>query len=94
MNTVPLYQGRLEDEDIVFDAPADLPLLLSAEMGGANLASSCRNGTCRTCLRQLRSGTVSYRIEWPGLSAEEKAEHYILPCIAYPESDVVIASQF
>ena len=44
-------------------------LLLSLEMGGANWPSSCRNGTCRTCLSHLESGQVRYQIEWPGLSA-------------------------
>ena len=30
---------------------------------------------------------------WPGLSAEEKAEGCILPCVAYPASDLVLAAQ-
>jgi ferredoxin len=68
-----------------------LPLLIAAEQAGIWMDSSCRNGTCRTCLRQLHSGAVSYRMAWPGLSAEEKADNYILPCVAYPQSDVVIA---
>ena len=50
--------------------------------------SSCRNGTCRTCLGQLRQGSVRYEIEWPGLSTEEMAEGCVLPCVAYPVSDV------
>jgi len=33
---------------------------------------------------------VRYRIEWPGLSREEKAEGWILPCVAEAASDVVI----
>jgi len=33
---------------------------------------------------------VRYTIEWPGLSAEEKAEGYVLPCVAYPGSDVTL----
>ncbi len=52
--------------------------------------SSCRNGTCRTCLGQMVSGSVRYDIEWPGLTPEEKAEGYVLPCCAFPESDVVL----
>jgi len=35
-------------------------------------------------------GDVTYRIEWPGLSAQEKAEGYVLPCVAYPLSDVTL----
>ena len=73
-------------------APAAQPLLLSALQAGIVLESSCRNGTCRSCLRRLASGQVVYRIDWPGLSAEEKADGYILPCVAYPVSDLVMAA--
>ena len=75
-----------------FDAEASLTLLQSAEQAGIRLPSSCRNGTCRTCMSQLLSGQVRYDIEWPGLSREEKDEGWILPCIAYPLGDLVLAS--
>jgi ferredoxin len=74
-------------------AKADTPLLLSAEAAGIALASSCRNGTCRTCLCRLRTGQVAYGIEWPGLSAEEKSEGWILPCVALPRSDCVLEAR-
>ena len=76
-----------------FAAPANQTLLQSAELAntpGLQMANSCRNGTCRTCVCQLVKGEVAYRIEWPGLSPEEKRERFILPCVAYPVSDVVI----
>lgn len=73
------------------DAPSNQPLLLSLEMGGSNWQSSCRNGTCRTCIGKLEKGTVRYEIEWPGLSTEEMDEGYALPCVAYPCADIVIA---
>ena len=73
-----------------FDAWPDRPLLDSLEQGGIAWPSSCRNGTCRTCIGKLQSGRVHYRIEWPGLSVEEKAEGCILPCVAYPLGDVVL----
>lgn len=60
-------------------------LLESAERAGIELLSSCRNGTCRTCMCRLAEGQVRYRIEWPGLSLEEKMEGWILPCVAEPE---------
>lgn len=59
-------------------------------MDGLKMDSSCRNGTCRTCVCKIKRGKVSYCIEWPGLSIDEKREGYILPCVAYPLSDVVI----
>ncbi len=41
---------------------------------------------------RLEQGRVRYQIEWPGLLAEEKAEGWILPCVACPESDLVLAA--
>ena len=54
-------------------------MLEAARLGGVGLRSSCRNGTCRACLCQIVSGRVAYRIDWPGLSAEEKREGAVLP---------------
>ena len=90
-----LFKVRLTPDGRSFDAPATLPLLKAAERAGLTLlASSCRNGTCRTCICRLSSGQVSYRIEWPGLSAEEKQEGYLLPCVAHALSDLVIELPF
>ena len=47
---------------LMFKAPACLSLLEAAEladMPGLQLPSSCRNGTCRTCICQLSHGLVS-----------------------------------
>jgi ferredoxin len=85
------YIATDTSDDRQVDAPSNQPLLLSLEMGGANWPSSCRNGTCRTCIGKLDSGQVRYELEWPGLSAEEKAEGYALPCVAFPCSDIVIS---
>lgn len=41
-------------------------------------------------MRKLTSGQIRYEIEWPGLSAEEKRDGHILPCVAYPMSDLVL----
>lgn len=90
-STPSLFQARIEPGGQRFDAPAEIPLLLAAERAGLAVVSSCRNGTCRACICQLLSGRVMYRIEWPGLSAEEKQTGTILPCVAYPLSDVVFS---
>ena len=74
----------------VFDASPEQPLLLSAALAGITLPSSCRNGTCRTCISRMTSGRVHYRIEWPGLSSDEKRDGFILPCVAYPESNMTL----
>ncbi len=89
-NTPEFFIGRTEPFDQQFDAWAKQPLLLSMEQGGIDWPSSCRNGTCRTCIGQLVSGQVRYAIEWPGLTKEEQEEGYVLPCVAHPCSDVVL----
>ncbi|WP_061166985.1 2Fe-2S iron-sulfur cluster-binding protein [Caballeronia hypogeia] len=65
-------------------------LLEAALQAGLSLPRSCRNGTCRACMCRLVDGEIDYRIEWPGLTAEEKAEGWILPCVALALSDVTI----
>ncbi len=73
-----------------FDCAADQPLMLAGLAAGIALPWSCRNGTCRTCIARLVEGRVEHRIEWPGLSVEEKAEGFILPCVAEPRSDLTL----
>lgn len=88
-----VYQLSLHLGAHAIEAPSHQSLLVSALAAGVELHASCRNGTCRACLRRLHSGQVTYPIEWPGLSAQEKAEGYILPCVARPASNVVLAAQ-
>ena len=81
---------RLSPEGQIFEADAEHSLLDHAELAGFELPSSCRNGTCRSCMCRLLQGTVSYLIAWPGLSAEEKGEGYILPCVAVAQSPLLL----
>jgi ferredoxin len=85
-----IFTVKVEPAGLQYDVEGDLTLLEAAELCRIELPSSCRNGTCRTCVCRLVSGEVTYTIEWPGLSAEEKAEGYVLPCVARPTSNVVL----
>jgi ferredoxin len=87
------FTVRVLPLDVQYDVEGDLTLLEGAELSRIELPSSCRNGTCRTCLCQLVSGSVCYTVEWPGLSAEEKTEGCVLPCVARPLTDVVLAQR-
>ena len=87
----PFFTGQTLPDGQTFDAWTNQPLLASIESGGLDWPSSCRNGTCRTCLGKLEDGQVRYEIDWPGLSAEDKAEGYVLPCVAHPCSDVTLS---
>lgn len=82
---------RLAGQGWEFDAGADTTLLMAAQQAGVRLPSSCRNGTCRTCICKLQSGSIRYLIEWPGVSLDEKREGWILPCVAVAQSDLELA---
>ncbi|WP_020654241.1 2Fe-2S iron-sulfur cluster-binding protein [Massilia niastensis] len=85
IHTVTLLPGAES-----FGADEHTSILRAAEAAGLDLPSSCRNGTCRTCICRLRAGQVAYLVEWPGLSFDEKREGYILPCVAVPRSDLEV----
>jgi ferredoxin len=84
------FTVKIEPSNLQYDVEGDLTLLEAAEMSRVELPNSCRNGTCRTCMCKLVSGQIEYIIEWPGLSAEEKQQGYVLPCVARPLSNVVL----
>lgn len=65
-------------------------LLEAALAAGIDMPRSCRNGTCRACMCRMTDGQIRYRIEWPGLSPDEKDEGWVLPCVAMPLGDVVL----
>lgn len=65
-------------------------LMDCAEDAEIRILSSCRNGTCRTCITKALEGSVRYEMQWPGLSAEERAEGFVLPCVAIACTDLRI----
>ena len=81
---------RLEPSGLGFEADAGTTLLQAAEAAGIEMPSSCRNGTCRTCICRRLSGETRHTIEWPGLSIDEKEEGWILPCVAQALGDVTL----
>ncbi|MBI3711615.1 MAG: 2Fe-2S iron-sulfur cluster binding domain-containing protein, partial [Burkholderiales bacterium] len=61
------FRIRLIEADQQFFCDADQTIFAAALAHGLTMLSSCRNGTCRTCMCQLKSGQVRYQVEWPGL---------------------------
>lgn len=88
--STPIHTVTLLPLGARFDADARTTLLRALEAAGLEMPSSCRNGTCRTCICRLREGRVGYTVEWPGLSFDEKREGYVLPCVALAQSDLVL----
>jgi ferredoxin len=87
-----MFRVSVEPKGLSFETDSEASLLEAALRNGVVLPNSCRNGTCRTCICLMRSGSVEYRVEWPGLSVDEKREGYILPCVAVATFDLVIES--
>lgn len=87
------FRVRTEPGGAAFGTAPGLTLLESAERAGIAWPSSCRAGTCRTCIGRLLEGEVTYSIEWPGLIPEEKAQGYVLPCVAFAASDLVLTRE-
>lgn len=92
----PVAELRIEPAGWQLPVPPGASLLEAAQQAGIHLPRSCRNGTCRACLCRLQvgqAGQVRWRIDWPGLSADEKREGWILPCVAeaVPGQTLVIA---
>jgi ferredoxin len=88
--TSPTFTVEIAPAGFQFEADGATPLLQAAERAGIALPSSCRNGTCRTCMCQVLKGSAAHLIEWPGLSAEEKREGWILPCCAVARGPVTL----
>ncbi len=84
------FEVRIAPDGWVFSATPGQSVLQAALVAGVELESSCRNGTCRTCLCRLVQGQVAYPMAWPGVSADEQAEGWFLPCVAMARSDLVV----
>lgn len=88
--STPTFTVRIEPAGWEFSARADVTVMQAAREAGFVLPSSCRNGTCRSCMCKLVDGTVRYTIDWPGISTDESDEGWILPCVASAESPLVL----
>ena len=73
----------------VCGVPPGKTLLEVAEMCGVDIPAGCRQGRCGTCITKLLQGDVHMDSE-EGLEAGEKAEGYILMCVARPGGNVKV----
>jgi ferredoxin len=83
-------QIRLADEDRMLAARPGETLLEALERHGYHPDFSCRAGACGTCRLRLLAGRVSQAGD--ALSARERAQGYVLSCVAQPLGDVTLAS--
>jgi ferredoxin len=89
------YTVKLVNEKLNFDhtitCSSDKYILEGAEENNIELPYSCRAGSCSTCLGKLRSGTVD-QPDQSFLDEAQLSKGYILTCVAYPTSNVVVST--
>jgi ferredoxin-NADP reductase len=97
-STEPRPGQALGVETVVFlhsgkvcQASAGSTLLDLAEKNGVQIPYGCRQGLCGACATRVVSGTVQMDVE-AGLTAEQKAAGYVLPCVSRVEGTVVVAA--
>ncbi|EPS71399.1 ferredoxin-1, chloroplastic [Genlisea aurea] len=75
--------------EINFECSDDVYILDKAEDEGYELPYSCRAGSCSSCAGKVVSGSVDQQ-DGSFLEDEQVGAGWVLTCVAYPTSDVVI----
>ncbi|MEA5506128.1 2Fe-2S iron-sulfur cluster-binding protein [Halotia wernerae UHCC 0503] len=82
------HQGKVH----TLQVPENETILSVADAAGLDLPSSCHAGVCTTCAGQIIEGTVD-QTDGMGVSLDLQKQGYVLLCIAYPRSDLKIATE-
>lgn len=82
---------RYQNDTYTLQIPETQTILQAAQAAGIDLPNSCNAGVCTTCAAQILEGSAE-QSDGMGLSPELQAEGYVLLCVAYPRSNLIIES--
>jgi ferredoxin len=92
MSNIYTVEINHQGKTYTLQVPEDQTILSVADAEGLELPSSCHAGVCTTCAGQIISGTVD-QTDGMGVSPELQKQGYVLLCVAYPRSDLKIATE-
>lgn len=87
------YQVRLinkkENLDTTLEIDEDTTILDAAEEAGIDLPSSCRSGSCSSCVGKIVEGEINQE-DQNFLDDEQVGKGFAVLCVTYPRSNCTI----